>query len=263
MAEEILRIREVTKSFGGVQALENVNMTVAKGEIKGLIGPNGAGKSTIVNIISGFLKPDKGQVLFGQINLIGKKPHYICELGITRIFQQLHIFGEMTVLDNVLVGRHMHSNHGLFSSILRTKGFRASESSAHSHVLELLELFRLTHLAEVQANTLSFGEQRLVEIVRALATNPTILILDEPAAGLADSDVNRLQQTLRQIQQRGTTIFVIEHNMKFVMSTCDSLSVLNFGTIIAQGPTATVRQDSAVIKAYLGRSGGKQNAENQ
>ena len=252
-ATPLLELSHVSRHFGGLVVLEDVNLAVPANTIFGLIGPNGAGKTTVVNIITGLLAPSSGQVLFEGVSLVGKQPHTITQGGIARTFQNIRVFKEMSLLDNVIVGMHAHLHYGPLGIFTRSKSFAAAERAAREKAYELLSWVRLAHKCDELAESLSYGEQRRLELARALATNPKLLLLDEPVAGMNSSEKEELMHEVRNIHARGFTIFMIEHDMRFVMGLCKEIAVLNFGRIICQGEPDHVRNDPQVIEAYLGR----------
>jgi branched-chain amino acid transport system ATP-binding protein len=249
----MLRIQQLSKQFGGLQVLQNVSITVPTGTIFGLIGPNGAGKTTLFNIITGLLPASAGTLEFNSHHLAGVPPHRITALGIARTFQNIRIFREMTLLENIIVGMHDHLDYGFFSLLFNLNTFRRQESEARQRALELLSWVRLEHKAGMLADNLSYGEQRKLELARALATNPKLLLLDEPVAGMNPAEKTELMATIRTIKARGYSIFLIEHDMRFVMGLCERIAVLNFGSLIAAGTPEEIKNNPHVIEAYLGR----------
>lgn len=248
-----LEIEHVTKRFGGLTALENVSFNVAKGEIRGLIGPNGAGKSTMFKIISGFYKPASGQIRFNGHLISGKKPCNIARYGIVRTFQETTLFQEMTVYDNILVGGHLEAKTNVVSSIL---GFdRAVQASVREKTFDVLEFMGLIDQKDQLAAELPLGSQRALAVAIALMSQPELLLLDEPFAGMNPNETQHMMDLTLKVQQSGVTIVLVEHDMRAVMGLCGYLSVLNFGTLLAQGTPEEIRYNDDVISAYLG--GGK------
>jgi branched-chain amino acid transport system ATP-binding protein len=248
----LLSLNGITRRFGGLIAVDGVDLAVAKGGVTAVIGPNGAGKTTLFNIISGFQAPNAGRIVFDGIDITGHPPEAIAAAGVVRTFQLVQLFQNLSVLENVKVGSHLHTTGGLWSAVLRLPRMRAAERALEARARELLAFVGLDAEADEEANALAYGQQRLLEIARSLAAGPRLLLLDEPAAGLSVEETRRLAAAIRTIAERGTTVLLIEHDMKLVMNTADTVAVLDFGRKIAEGPPETVREDAAVIAAYLG-----------
>jgi branched-chain amino acid transport system ATP-binding protein len=248
----LLSLNGITRRFGGLIAVDGVDLAVAKGGVTAVIGPNGAGKTTLFNIISGFQAPNAGRIVFDGTDITGHPPEAIAAAGVVRTFQLVQLFQNLSVLENVKVGSHLHTTGGLWSAVLRLPRMRAAERALEARARELLAFVGLDAAADEEANALAYGQQRLLEIARSLAAGPRLLLLDEPAAGLSVEETRRLAAAIRTIAERGTTVLLIEHDMKLVMNTADTVAVLDFGRKIAEGPPETVREDAAVIAAYLG-----------
>lgn len=252
MAGQILEVTGVTKKFGGVVALWDADLTIREGSIHGLIGPNGAGKTTLFNVISGFLRPDGGSVRFDGREITGLPAHRIASMGLIRTFQGVKPLVGLTAVENVMAGAFRVTRGGMLSALLRTPSGWRQEEAARSRASELLCRVGLAAVADTPASRLSFGELRFVEVARALAAEPRLLMLDEPAAGLNREEADRLRGVLKKLGQDGLTTLVIEHDVELVFGACESVTVLDFGRVIADGAPAAIRQDPAVIGAYLG-----------
>ncbi len=242
-------------SFGGLRAVDNLDLKIEKGEIVGLIGPNGAGKTTAFNMITGVYKPSSGKVTLGEAQIDGKPAYAINRLGVARTFQNIRLFKQLSVLDNVRAALHMQVDYGLVHSILRTKKFRETEERVRNRAIELLKVFSLEERLFDDAGSLPYGEQRKLEIVRAMATNPAVLLLDEPAAGMNPQETANLMGLIHKLRDEfGVTILLIEHDMSLVMKICERIYVLDYGKLIAHGVPAEIQKNQQVIKAYLGEA---------
>lgn len=253
MGNIILEANNVCKYFGGLKAVEKVNMQVKKHDIFGIIGPNGAGKTTFFNICSGIYKPTSGDILFNGESIINMKPEQIAKKGIARTFQNIQLFKNMSVLDNVKIGFHIRTKTNILDSILRNTKLRYDEELVINDGIEILKKVGLYEYKDTLAGNLAYGIQRRVEIARALALNPEIILLDEPAAGMNPSETQGLMKFIQDLNKEGYTIMVIEHDMKFIMSMSNKVLVLNFGQKISEGPPQYVKQDEKVITAYFGK----------
>ena len=248
-----LEIQNLMMRFGGVVAVNDVTMSVKHGEIHGLIGPNGSGKTTIFNVVSGYYKATSGKVSFEGKVVTGLPAHQITAMGFARTFQNLRLLKSMTVLDNVLVGMGHHGKAGVLAEVFNPMAVQREETAFKKKGMELLRLLNVEQYANTRATSLPYGHQRRVEIARALATNPKVVLLDEPAAGLNDVEIAELRQILLKIRDSGITIFLVEHHMQLVMGSCDCVSVLDYGKKIAEGPCDSVKNNPVVIEAYLGK----------
>lgn len=252
MPEKILEVQNLRKYFGGLRATDQLDFEMTQGQIKSIIGPNGAGKTTLFNLLTGIIQPTTGTLQFAGKILNGLKPHVIARLGIGRTFQNLELFGNMTVLENVMVGGHLRTSAGIFSTALRLPQMRREEIETKKQALKELHFMGLADKSDLLATALPLGEQRLLEIARALATKPRLLLLDEPAAGLNMRETAKLAETIFRIRERGITVLLVEHDMSLVMEVSDEVLVLNYGRKVAEGPPREIQRHPEVIAAYLG-----------
>lgn len=248
----MLELINVTRQFGGLTALNAVDMTVAQGRVVGLIGPNGAGKTTLINQISGLDHPTSGHIRFDGSAIEKAAPHHIARLGIARTYQNIRLFGQMSALQNLLIGQHIQGRSGVLGALFFSAAYRAEEKRLNAHAQALLTRFGLSHAADSPAASLPYGDQRRLELARAIATNPRLLLLDEPTAGMNPAETHTLGEHVLALRDEGLTVLVIEHDMTFIHQVCDEIYVLNFGQIIAHGAPNDIKNNPLVIEAYLG-----------
>ncbi len=249
----ILEVKNLGINFGGLRAVDNFDITIDQHELVGLIGPNGAGKTTVFNMLTGVYQPNDGDILVDGMSILKKKPHEICALGIARTFQNIRLFGDMPVIDNVKVALNSFYQYSVFDALLKDRKYQRQEKDTHKEALELLKVFELDGYADYMASNLPYGKQRELEIVRAMAAHPKLLLLDEPAAGMNPNETINLMKTIRKVRDEfDIAILLIEHDMKLVKGICERVTVLNYGRVLRSGVTDEVLSDPEVIKAYLG-----------
>lgn len=253
MSVNLLEVKNMTMQFGGLKAVDSLSFSIPQGQLSGLIGPNGAGKTTVFNMLTGVYRPTQGEVLLSGKNIVGMKPYEINHLGMARTFQNIRLFKNLSVLQNVLIATHQHISYGLFDTVFLSKKFQNQETEMHAKALSLLKIFHLENKAHERASSLPYGEQRKLEIVRAMATDPILILLDEPAAGMNHAETHELMKTIARIRHDfNLSILLIEHDMKLVMGICENITVIDHGVKIDEGTPQKIQTSEKVIQAYLG-----------
>ena len=252
--QPLLEVRSLNKMFGGLRAVNDFSVVVHEGELAGLIGPNGAGKTTVFNMISGLYTPTSGDIVFMGDNIAGLEPHEVTQMGVGRTFQNIRLFQNLSVMDNVRIAYHPHAGYSMMDAVFRTSKYRVKERELTEQAREFLSIFKLERIQNELAKNLPYGEQRRVEIARALASSPRLLLLDEPAAGMNPAEIVTLMELIHFVQERfGLTILLIEHQMRFVMGICERITVMDFGEVIARGTPNEIQTNQLVVEAYLGK----------
>jgi branched-chain amino acid transport system ATP-binding protein len=253
MSDALLKVKDLSIQFGGLKAVDNLNFNIQRGQLAGLIGPNGAGKTTVFNMLTGVYRPTHGEILLEGKSVVGLKPFEISHVGITRTFQNIRLFKDLSVMENILIASHQHVSYKIWDSVMMTKKFDQQEKQNKEKAYELLKVFGMENKALELSSSLPYGEQRKLEIIRALATDPKLILLDEPAAGMNHSETHKLMETIAKVRRDfNLTVLLIEHDMKLVMGICENIVVLDHGVKIDEGPATHIQNSKKVIEAYLG-----------